>query len=143
MFGHKSFLKIGLLSDASIVGLYKESYELESCSYGFSQGVNSDGKAQTEVRGGLMNVTIPGTPPMDIIRWALDSRKYNDGVIVICDSDNMPMEKINFKDAACISMEITYSQKGKSYSATKLALQARKMSVGNTDLNNRWTGFND
>lgn len=30
MFGHKSFLRIGALSDSSISGLYKDSYELES-----------------------------------------------------------------------------------------------------------------
>jgi hypothetical protein len=143
MFGHKSFLKIGPLDDASIVGLYKESYELESCSYVFSQEANVDGKAQTEVRGGTISVTIPGVPPMDIIQWSLDSRKYNEGVVVICDSDNMPLEKVNFKDAACISMEIVYSQQGKGYTATKLTLQARKISVGDTDLNNRWAGFND
>jgi len=143
MFGHKSFLKIGPLDDASIVGLYKSSYELESCSYGFSQGVNVDGKAQTEVRGGLMNVTIPGIPPMDIITWALDSRKYNDGVIVLCDSDNMPLEKVRFTDAACINMEIVYSQQGKGYTAAKLTLQARKIAVGSINLNNRWTGFNN
>ena len=143
MFGHRSFLKIGQLGDASIVGLFKESYELESCSYGFSQGVNVDGKAQTEVRGGLINVTIPGLPPMDIIQWVLDSRKYHDGTVVICDSNTMPLEKINFKDAACVSMELTYSRKGKGYSATKLVLQARKIIVGGIELDNRWTGFND
>ncbi len=143
MFGHKSFLKLGMLSDASIMGLYKESYELESCSYGFSQGVNTDGKAQTEVRGGGILVTIPGIPAMDIIQWALDSRKYHDGVVVICDENDMALEKLKFQDAACIGMEINYSQKGKGYIATKLTLQARKLTVGDTELNNRWTGFND
>ncbi|MCD8031681.1 MAG: type VI secretion system needle protein Hcp [Bacteroides sp.] len=143
MFGHKSFLKLGMLSDASIMGLYKESYELESCSYGFSQGINTDGKAQTEVRGGCISVAIPGIPAMDIIQWAIDSRKYNDGVLVICDDNDMALEKINFQDAACIGMEINYSQKGKGYIATKLTLQVRKMTVGDTELNNRWTGFDD
>lgn len=136
-------MKIGPLEDASIFGLYRESYELESCSYGFSQGVNVDGKAQTEVRGGLINATIPGIPPMDIIQWMLDSRKYNDGAVVICDSDDVPLEKIKFTDAACVGMEINYVQKGKGYTGTKLTIQARKISVGNTDINNRWTGFKD
>jgi len=143
MFGHKSFLKIGPLDDASIVGLYKSSYELKNCSYGFRQGVNVDGKAQTEVRGGDIHVTISGLPPLDVIQWALDSRKYNDGVIVFCDSDNMPLEKVHFTDAACISMDISYTQQGDSYAATKLTLRARKITVGDNNLNNRWTGFND
>ena len=51
MFGHKSFLRIGALSDSSIIGLYKDSYELESCNFGFFQGTDVNGKPQTEVRG--------------------------------------------------------------------------------------------
>ena len=141
MFGHKSFLKIGELSDASIMGLYKDSYELEHCSYGFSQGVNVDGKAQTEVRGGTINIVIQGIPPLDIIQWALDSRKYNNGVVVICDDNDMPLEKIKFTDAACIGMEVNYQQQGEGYIGTKLTIQTRVLSVGQVSLNKRWTSF--
>ncbi|NDV64645.1 type VI secretion system tube protein TssD [Bacteroides sp. 224] len=141
MFGHKSFLKIGELSDASIMGLYKDSYELDHCSYNFSQGVNSDGKAQTEVRGGMINIVIPGIPPLDIIGWALDARKYNNGMIVICDDNDMPLEKIKFTDAACIAMDISYQQQGEGYIGTKLTLQTRVLSVGQVSLNKRWSGF--
>lgn len=143
MFGHKSFLKLGPLDDSSIMGLYKESYELNSCHYSFSQGVNTDGKAQTEVRGGTISVSIPGIPATDIIQWALDSRKYHDGVVVICDDNDMPLEKIKFQDAACIAMDINYTQQGKGYIMTKLVLQARKITAGNSELNNRWTDFNE
>ena len=141
MFGHKSFLKIGELSDASIMGLYKESYELEHCSYSFFQGVNVDGKAQTGVRGGTVNLIVPGIPPDDIIRWALNSHKYHNGVIVICDDNDMPLEKIRFTDAACVAMDINYQRQGEDYIKTKLTLQARVLSVGQVSLNNRWTGF--
>jgi len=143
MFGHKCFLKLGPLQDSSIMGLYKDSYELEKCNYSFSQGINSDGKAQTDVRGGSVFLTIPGIPPVDIIEWAISSRKYHDGVIVLCDDNEMPLEKVNFTYAACIGMDISYSQKGKGYIATKLTLQTRKMAVGTIELNNRWTGYND
>ena len=141
MFGNKSFLKLGTLADASIQGLYKESYELESCNLGFSQGTNTDGKAQTAVRGGSIHVTLPGIPPKDIIEWSLKSRKYHDGVVVICDINEIPFEKIKFEDATCIGMDISYSRKGKSYITTKFVIQARKISVGNTSLVNNWKSF--
>lgn len=141
MFGHKSFLRLGPLEDSSIVGLYKESYELERCTYSFSQGVNTDGKAQTNVRGGAINLTIPGIPPEDVINWALQSRKYYDGTIVICDDNDMPLEKIQFENAACIGMEIDYTRDGKAYIVTKLHLQVKKLTVGSTSLNNHWVGF--
>lgn len=139
MFGHKSFLRIGALNDSSISGLYKESYELESCSFSFSRGVDANGKPQTEVRGGRINLTYGGLPQEDMLRWMLNSTKYEDGVIVVCDANDDPLEKIFFEQAACVSLEIEYIQQGKSYIKTKFVLQARKMKVGETTLENRWT----
>jgi len=143
MFGNKSFLHLGPLEDSSVMGLYRFSYELDSCSFGFSQGVNIDGKAQTSVYGGTIHITYPGIPPMDIIQWALDSRKYNDGAIVICDYNDAPLEKILLEKTACVGMEICYSQKGTGYIHTKLTLQARKISMGRSQVENRWVGFDD
>lgn len=139
MFGHKSFLRIGALSDSSISGLYKDSYELESCGFSFSQGLDVNGKPQTEVRGGTLYITYGGLPQNDMLRWMLGSTKYEDGVIVVCDDNNEPLEKIFFEQAACVGLEIEYAQKGKAYIQTKITLQARKIKVGETTLENRWT----
>lgn len=139
MFGHKSFLRIGALSDSSILGLYKDSYELESCSFNFSQGVDTNGNPQTEVRGGTLYLTYSGLPQEDMLRWMLNSTNYENGVIVTCDDNNEPLEKIHFEQAACVGLEIEYIQKGKAYLQTKITLQARKIKVGETILENRWT----
>ncbi|MGL4227603.1 MAG: type VI secretion system tube protein TssD [Tannerellaceae bacterium] len=139
MFGHKSFLRIGVLNDSSISGLYKESYELESCSYGFSQGTDTNGKPQTEVRGGTISVIYGGLPQDDMLRWMLGSRKYEDGAIVVCNDNNEPLEKIIFEQAACVGLEVDYTQQGKNYIQTKITLQARKITIGDTTLENRWT----
>ena len=139
MFGHRSFLRIGALTDSSISGLYKESYELESCSYSFLQGVDTNGKPQTEVRGGTIQIVYAGLPQDDMLRWMLGSTKYEDGAIVVCNDNNEPLEKVFFEQAACVGLEIEYAQKGKSYIQTKITLQARKIKVGETTLENRWT----
>jgi hypothetical protein len=139
MFGHKCFLRIGDTSDSSITSLYKNSYEIASCNYGFSQGMDASGKAQTAVRGGTISLVYPNTPPTELLKWMLDSHKYENGSIVICDDHNIPLEKIFFEDAACISMAINYSRKGSGYSSTSITLQARKISVGLTSLENDWT----
>ena len=52
MFGYTVFLKIGNLGATALTDLYRESYELIGCEYGFSQGVDIKGQAQTEVKGG-------------------------------------------------------------------------------------------
>lgn len=139
MFGHKSFLRIGALNDSSISGLYKDSYELDSCSYSFSQGVDSNGKPQTEVRGGTLYFTYGGLPQDDLLRWMLGTAKYEDGAIVVCNDNNEPLEKVYFEQAACIGLELNYTQHGNSYIQTKITLQACKIKVGETALENRWT----
>lgn len=50
-----------------------------------------------------------------------------------------PLEKIFFEQAACVGLEIDYVQQGKGYIQTKITLQARKIKVGETTLENRWT----
>lgn len=139
MFGHKSFLRIGALSDSSIIGLYKDSYELESCNFGFFQGTDVNGKPQTEVRGGTISLVYAGLPENDMLRWMLGAKKYEDGAIVVCNENDEPLEKINFEQAACVGLEIEYTQFGKSYVKTKITLQARNLKVGASTLENRWT----
>lgn len=139
MFGYKSFLRIGALSDASISGLYKDSYELESCQFSFDQGTNTDGKPQTDVRGGTLYLTYAGLPQDDMLHWTLKSTKYEDGAIIICNENDEPLEKILFEQAACTGLKIEYTQRGKAYMYTKLTLQARKIKVGETMVENRWT----
>ena len=138
MFGHKSFLRIGELTDSSISGLYHDSYELVNCEFGFSQGVDANGKAQTEVKGGSISVTFANIPKDEMIEWALKSAYLQNGAIVVCDANNEPTEKILFEDAACINLKINYSQKGKSFTTTQMVLQARKIIVGETTLENNW-----
>lgn len=138
MFESKTFLRIGALDDSSMTGLFKDSHELLACSYAFSQEIDMNGKAQSEVSGGTVHVTYPNIPPVEITRWMLNPRKYENGAIVICDENNFPLEKIFFERAACIAMEIEYIQKGKSYAHTKIVIQAQKLIVGTNSIVNNW-----
>jgi hypothetical protein len=78
-------------------------------------------------------------PHNDLIEWALDSRKYSDGFIVLLDADNIPIEKTLFKNATCLEFGIDYMQKGESYTVTKLVVQAETLIVGNgIEFENEW-----
>ena len=136
MFTHKSYLRIGNVDESS--NIFKDSYELLSCDYSFGQGIDNKGQTQTDIIGGIINLSIAGLPPTDIIQWALNPRKYHDGMLVFCDDSGTPLEKIVFQYAACIDMEINYSQDGDSYAATKLVLATKKIIVGNTFFENKW-----
>lgn len=138
MFGYKSFLRIGLTKDSGITELYQESYELLECSYGFNQGIDENGKAQTDVRGGTIQLTYGNLPSNEMLDWMLNSHKYQDGAIIICDNNDLPLEKIYFEQAACTGLDVEYIQQGKSYILTKMVLEVRKIRVGEIMFENRW-----
>lgn len=141
MFGHRSFLMLGG-GAADIKSLIKEGYEVLDCNFSFNQGVDEKGKATTKVYGGILNITLSQLPPQDVIEWALLSRKYMDGAIVMLDAENLPLEKILFKNATCVDMEINYTQVGDGYAATKLIIQTSQLQVGDgVNFENEWTKY--
>lgn len=139
MFGHRSFLVLGG-GAADIVSLVKGGLEILTYDFVFQQGIDQKGKATTKVYGGSIDLTLSQLPPTNIIAWGLNSRKYENGVIIMLDANNIPIEKIIFQNAACVNFEVKYVQKGDSYAATKLSIQAEKLIVGNgIDFDNEWT----
>ena len=140
MFSHKTYLKLDDFSGTDFLSLTKSGYEVSKFEFSFQQGVDDTGKASSEVFGGTLLLTLPMLPPKVIIEWALDSRKYKKGVVVILDDHDIPQEKVMFDGAACVDMNIDYTQKGESYIATSIVLQAEQLLFGNgLDFDNLWT----
>lgn len=140
MFGCRSFLILGDGSPADIMSLINGGFEILDCNYSFNQGVSSKGKTTTKVHLKTMSITLSQLPAQPIIEWGMQPRKYLSGMIVVLDAENIPLEKIFFKEAACVDMEIDYTQTGKSYICTKLLIQVGKLIVGDgIDFENEWT----
>lgn len=138
-FGHRSFLVLG--SDAAdILSLVKGGYEILYCNSSFRQGIDQKGKATTRVYGGTIELILSQLPSIDIMQWGLQSRKYKDGAIVTLNNENIPIDKTIFKNAACTSFHIDYTQKGETYATTKLVLKAESLLVGDgINFDNEWT----
>ncbi len=130
MFGHRNFLVLDGDCPADINSLLERGYELEHCRFGFKQGVDANGKATTTVYSGMIEVALAQIPLEPIIEWALNSRKYLDGAIITLDADDVPLEKVFFKNAACIGFHIDYTHGSKSYLTTKLKISAEQLIVG-------------
>lgn len=140
MFSHKSYLKLGEVTGTDFTSLVKSGYELDDFEYGFQQGVDSTGKAVTEVYGGTLSLTIPTLPPDAILEWVLNSRKYKSGAVIMLNEQNEPLEKLLFENAACVNMSLDYTQKGRAYITTKVVLQAERLIFDNGfDFDNFWT----
>jgi hypothetical protein len=126
-------------SPADLKSLVSGGYEILDCNFDFRQGIDRNGKATTRVYSGTLNVKLSQLPRKELIEWALDSRKYSDGVIVMLDANNIPVEKIIFKNATCINFGINYTLKGDSYTCTRLIIQTEKLVVGDgVEFENEW-----
>lgn len=139
MFGHKWFLKIGELSDSSISGLIQDANELINCSISFHQGIDHKGQPQTGVYVGDIILTYDGLPSSDVIYWAMTTNKLHSGALVLCDANDIPINKVFFEDGICVGMRIDYTRNGKSPAVTQLRLQARKIISGEETLTQNWT----
>jgi hypothetical protein len=139
MFSHRTFLILGSVVATDILSLMKGGYEVEYCNFSFNQAIDNKGKATTKVQGGTMSITLSQLPPQPVIEWGMKSRKLVDGVIVTLDTNNLPMEKIFFKQAACVNLEVNYTQTGDSYTETKIVIQAAQLIVGDgVEFENEW-----
>jgi hypothetical protein len=126
-------------SPADIKSLINGGYEILDCNFEFHQGIDRKGKATTRVYSGTLQVKLSQLPRNDMMEWALNSRKYSDGVIIMLDAENTPVEKIIFTHATCISFGVDYTLKGDSYTCTKLVIQAEKLVVGDgIEFENEW-----
>lgn len=139
MTRNRWFLRLGEFSDASVAGLITSGFELLGCSYSFYQGVDERGRSQTGVRIDGMDIVYDGIPSDDIIRWAVSSRKYYNGVLLLLDANDTPQDKLFFEDGTCVSMKISYISDGEAYISTALKISPRLLKIDDDTLKQPWT----
>ena len=104
MFGHKWFLKMGELSDASLPALINNACELINCNYYFYQGIDGKGQAQELVRAGVIKFTIPTAADRTLNQWMLRSDLLKNGVFVFKRGEQNSPLKIEFDEGYCVNM---------------------------------------
>lgn len=140
MFNHKAYLKLGSTEGTDFLSLAKGAYELANFEFSFEQDCDIKGKPSTEVQGGHIHLTIPNLPSNEIIEWMLNTRKSKDGVIVMLSNENIPTQKIVFKNGYCTDLTTNYSSVGKSFSETNLTICSEVITLNNgVDFDNFWT----
>lgn len=138
MYGHRWFLRLGESSDANLFALMNEASELIHCDHSFYQGVDAKGQAQTNVRVGNIVATYDGLPSSDTIEWALDSRRYMNGAIILYDANDIPLSKMFFQDAACVGLHLSFSNAGKTSILTQIKITPRKLTSGDVTIDQHW-----
>lgn len=127
MYGYKTVLELGSIS-----------VELENFSYSFTQSFDDVGKPDGEVYAGSIQFTFANLPTTDMLEWMINSRKYKDGSIITYGEDESALQNLTFTTGACVDMSISYSEMGTSYCATTITIMAKKLTVGETNIENAW-----
>ena len=53
-------------------------------------------------------MVIPQVPSLSLVIWGIKSREYLDGIVLTLDANNMPLERLFFKQGTCIHFEMNY-----------------------------------
>ena len=141
MFGNRSFLVLGD-SPADIQSLESRGYELLKCNFTIEQGIQMNGKVTTRVYVSAIEVTLSQFPTKELLEWGINARNYKDGMIVLLDAENIPIEKIIFKKAACTKLVLDYIKKGESYTSVNMRIVSDQLLLGTGNditVSNEWT----
>lgn len=129
MFGYKTVLQL----DGSNNG-----YELANFSFSFLQPIDHEGKAQSEVKAGVLEMLYENLPSNEMSRWMLNTRNFRDGSVQIYGENESLLQEVRFKKATCIEMDIRYMESGTGYCMTHLVVQAYSISVEDVLVENNW-----
>jgi len=140
MFSYKTVLNLGDVSDVKSSLSFLQGYELSDFSFGFNQGIDDKGQPSTRVKGGRFSFSILYLPPKEIVEWSVNARKYMNGSFSIYDLEGSTLDRIIFTNATCTSMNLMFSNNGRSLINTSLVIYAEDVTFLNGILfSNDWT----
>ncbi len=116
----------------------KEGIQIISCRFEFNQDVDALGMARSNIRGGLINLSVRGNEDSEIIQWMLDRNSLKSGRISYAGfTDNGPKRKIEFEDGILIHYDETFYDK--SDISINLTISAKVFKIAGLKHENYWT----
>ena len=89
----------------------KKGIKVLAFDFSFNQDVDHRGKVNSNVRNGLINITIPGVDEPDIIQWMFGFDLLKDGKVTFSGFiDTEPHRSIEFKNAYLVYYHESYSE---------------------------------
>lgn len=118
-----------------------EKYIVEEFDLEFKQGVNSEGRPDSSVSGGIITVTISDSPSDAINQWMVNCYKKEEGRFRFFLNDGKMQEgsllDILFKRAYCIDYQKVISPQGAGV-LTTLVISPQYLNIGNEEFENNW-----
>ena len=107
-------------------------FTIVECEYRLSQGVDTDGKPETGVCGGVIIVTIV-TPAQGVIfhDWFLCDSRKKDGIVSLVtnvnDKNKTSYRYIHFKEAYCVNLYEYFNNHNSTMMTTRVTISARSI----------------
>jgi hypothetical protein len=107
-------------------------FTLEECEYRLSQGVDTNGKPNTGVCGGVIIATIV-TPAEGIhfFDWLICDGRKKDGIISLVtnvnDKNKTSYRFIHFKEAYCVNLYEYFNSHNSTMMTTRVTISARSI----------------
>lgn len=116
-------------------------YILEEFDLEFNQDIDNRNRPDSDVKGGLITLTISETPDSDLTTWMINSLERRDGELRFFANeekiDQGSLLDIIFKDAYCISYQKILNPKG-SGALTTLIISPHKLQIGQEVYESSW-----
>lgn len=137
MTDYQSYLKIGKPEQNNVMGLFRDRYEIIHSEYSFAQDMNAQGEAVSEIKSGMIQVSLPTVPTEKLLNWMLSPDIYENGEIVLYSGEEV-INKIFFSGARCVGLHVHYEPFGPASIITQLSINAAHIEMGGAAYNNSW-----
>lgn len=138
----KVFFGSSKLPSIVVAFIFKgKRYILEEFDLEFSQDVDSRNRPDSDVKGGLITLTISEAPGSDLTQWMMSSLERQSGEFRFFANgdkiDEGSLLDIVFKDAYCISYQKVVVPKGSGV-LTTLIISPHQLEIGEDVYESSW-----
>ena len=113
-----------------------KTYELSGFCTSFAQPIDEKGEPLTEVKGGILNLTLSQAPDNLLSQWAVSQWSRKSGEVVFKNETGTPPLRIKFVEAACVGLS-QENVAGKGIE-TKLVVSSKSVSFNAVILEKEW-----
>lgn len=120
--------------------LQNEGIRVTECEFGFAQEIDIRGMPVSEIRGGIINLSIIIENDSEILWWMISATADKNGYIsFLGDDPSKPYKKVEFKDARLVSYNEYFKEQAEVI--IKLKISSRNIIVAGESHENVWTGY--
>lgn len=115
----------------------KKGIKILSCDYSFSQDVDNNGKIASNIRAGIINISISGISDTEIVQWMLGRDIRKNGKISYSGVINTgPHKYLEFEDAVLVNYNESFSDQMDI--VIYLSISARKIIISGVTHETQW-----